>query len=46
MVFLKAYTRAMSLNAKAFSCCLIKLAPFEITSIQVDGGSEFRKGFE
>ena len=46
MVFLKAYTRATSLNAKAFLHYLIKSAPFEITSIQVDGGSEFRKDFE
>jgi hypothetical protein len=36
MVFLKAYTRATSLNAKVFLHYLIKSAPFEITSIQVE----------
>ena len=37
---------ATSRSAKAFLENLINTAPFKITSIQVDGGSEFMKEFE
>ena len=40
------YCHATSRTAKAFLIELIERAPFEITSIQVDGGSEFMKEFE
>lgn len=42
----KAYWTASSRTAKRFLMDLIKEAPFKITSIQVDGGSEFMKHFE
>ena len=45
-VALKAYSRATSRNAKNFLNYLIEQAPFNIISIQVDGGSEFRDEFE
>lgn len=45
-VALKAYSKATSRNAKDFLHYLIEQAPFNITSIQVDGGSEFRDEFE
>lgn len=41
-----AYTRASSRTAKSFLLKLISEVPFEIKSIQVDGGSEFMKDFE
>lgn len=40
------YSKAQSKQAKAFLLDLIKIAPFKILSIQVDGGSEFMKDFE
>lgn len=42
----KLYHRATSRCAKQFLVELIKKAPFKITSIQVDGGSEFMDEFE
>ena len=42
----KVYSRATSRTAKAFLEYLEKQLPFPILSIQVDGGSEFRKDFE
>ena len=42
----KAYWTASSRTAKRFLMDLIKEAPFKITSIQVDGGSEFMLHFE
>lgn len=46
MSFLRAYSRATSLCAKAFLDYLIQQAPFPLQSIQVDGGSEFMRDFE
>lgn len=43
---MRTYRRATSRNAKAFLAYLIEQLPFEIISIQVDGGSEFREEFE
>jgi len=40
------YSNATSATAKKFLKELIKIAPFKIISIQVDGGSEFMKEFE
>lgn len=40
------YSKAQSKQAKAFLLDLLKIAPFKILSIQVDGGSEFMKDFE
>lgn len=40
------YSNATSKLAKNFLGQLIKNAPFKITSVQVDGGSEFMKEFE
>ena len=40
------YSHAKSSSAKRFLLELIKEAPFEITSVQVDGGSEFMAQFE
>ena len=40
------YSNAKSLTAKKFLQELIPQSPFKITSIQVDGGSEFRDEFE
>jgi putative transposase len=42
----KLYHRATSRCAKQFLLELIQKAPFKITSIQVDGGSEFMDEFE
>ncbi len=42
----QAYSRATSNIAKQFLELAIKNLPFEIKSIQVDGGSEFMKDFE
>lgn len=41
-----AYSNATSQTAKRFLLELIKNAPFKISSIQVDGGSEFMLHFE
>jgi transposase len=40
------YSNAKSRSAKKFLKELIEKSPFKITSIQVDGGSEFMKEFE
>ena len=40
------YSHAKSSSAKRFLLELIKEAPFEITSVQVDVGSEFMAQFE
>ena len=42
----EAYSNAKSSTAKKFLHKLIEDAPFEIKSIQVDGGSEFMREFE
>ena len=42
----EAYNRASSHNAALFLEKLIKELPYEVKSIQVDGGSEFMKHFE
>lgn len=42
----QVYTNATSRSAKNFLHQLVKNAPFKITSIQVDGGSEFMAEFE
>jgi len=41
-----AYSRATSCSAKRFLEKLIRIAPYPILSIQVDGGSEFMADFE
>jgi putative transposase len=41
-----AYSRATSRSAKRFLEELIRIAPYPILSIQVDGGSEFMADFE
>ena len=43
---MRAYSRASSRNAKRFLNELSQQLPFELLSIQVDGGSEFRDEFE
>jgi len=43
---MRTYSRASSRNAKRFLAYLRQQLPFEIISIQVDGGSEFRDEFE
>lgn len=45
-IFADVCSNATSRSAKVFLENLIKSAPFKITSIQVDGGSEFMKEFE
>jgi len=45
-IFADVFSRASSSVAKTFLHAFIKQAPFKITSIQVDGGSEFMKEFE
>jgi len=40
------YSNAKASSAKKFLCELIETAPFKISSIQVDGGSEFMAEFE
>ena len=42
----KAYRQATSLNAEDFLDFLVQKLPFPLSSIQVDGGSEFRGDFE
>jgi len=39
-------SNATSRSAKTFLCKLVKEAPFKISSVQVDGGSEFMAEFE
>ena len=46
MVVEKVYKKATSQNAADFLEHAIKVLPFQIRSIQVDGGSEFMKDFE
>ena len=46
LVVLRAYSRATSRNATPFLKSLITQLPFTLSSIQVDGGSEFRDEFE
>ncbi len=46
LVVLRAYSRATSRNATHFLKSLITQLPFTLSSIQVDGGSEFRDEFE
>ncbi len=43
---MRSYSRATSRNAKHFLGYLRTQLPFELISIQVDGGSEFRDEFE
>ena len=43
---MRTYSRASSRNAKHFLAYLKAQLPFELISIQVDGGSEFRDEFE
>ena len=43
---MRAYSRATARNAKRFLEVLRQETPFEIASIQVDGGSEFMREFE
>lgn len=45
-IFADVCCNATSRSAKTFLKNLINAAPFKITSIQVDGGSEFMKEFE
>jgi len=45
-IYAKVYSAAKSSSAKKFLLDLLKQAPFPITSIQVDGGSEFMGYFE
>ena len=42
----EAYSHAKSSSARKFLLGLLKICPFTILSIQVDGGSEFRAEFE
>ena len=46
MTFTRAYSKATSRNARDFLRYLFAQCPFDILSIQVDGGSEFRDEFE
>ena len=43
---MRTYSRASSRNAKRFLKYLMKQLPYDLISIQVDGGSEFRDEFE
>ncbi len=43
---MRTYSRASSRNAKRFLKYLIKQLPYDLISVQVDGGSEFRDEFE
>lgn len=45
-MYAQVYSRASSHNARDFLNQLLAFFPFSITSIQVDGGSEFMKEFE
>ena len=45
-IFADVCSNATSRSAKAFLKNLIKSVPFKITSIQVDGSSEFMKEFD
>ena len=46
MIFTRVYCTATSRHARDFLKCLFAQSPFDILSIQVDGGSEFRDEFE
>ena len=46
MIFTRVYSRATSRNACDFLQYVKAQCPFELLSIQVDGGSEFREHFE
>jgi len=43
---MRTYSRASSRNAKRFLEYLIEQLPYDLISVQVDGGSEFRDEFE
>ena len=43
---MRTYSRASSRNDKRFLKYLVKQLPYDLISIQVDGGSEFRDEFE
>lgn len=43
MTIMRTYRRATSRNAQSFLAYVIDQLPFKLTSIQVDGGSEFRQ---
>jgi putative transposase len=45
-IYADAFSNASSHCAKTFLLSLVAKAPFKISSIQVDGGSEFMKDFE
>lgn len=45
-VIADVYSRATARNARAFLDLLVATAPFQISSIQVDNGAEFRGEFE
>lgn len=46
IMFADVYTDATSHTARNYLESLIKFLPFKVSSIQVDGGSEFEKEFE
>jgi putative transposase len=46
IIITEAYGNAKSTTAKKFLHKIIATSPYKITSIQVDGGSEFMKDFE
>lgn len=46
LAFMRVCSRATAGNAQRFLRHLLREAPFKVASIQVDGGSEFRAGFE
>ena len=46
MMVSRAHARATALNAKRFLAEMLKDLPFPVRSVQVDGGSEFRRDFE
>ena len=46
MTFMRTYSRASSRNAKRFLEHLMAQLPYDLISVQVDGGSEFRDEFE
>ncbi len=43
---MRCYSRASARNASRFLQVVLQQMPFPVTSIQVDGGSEFRADFE
>lgn len=46
MMVARPYARATALNAKRFLAEMLGDLPFPVRSVQVDGGSEFRRDFE